>query len=177
MADAPPRMRKHATLSDLARYAVKANRVSIRDDIDNVVAIIEIVSPGNKHSNKAFRDFVDKCTDFLSDGIHLVVVDMFPHTPRDPHGIHHAIWSDLSNDPPEVEDAEKPLTVAAYDAGADLTAYDEPLAVGDALPEARLFLQPGIYVPTPLEATYQRSWSVLPEVIRQRVAPSTRHPD
>jgi hypothetical protein len=53
-----------------------------------------------------------------------------------------------------------------------LTAYVEPLAVGDVLPEVPLFLEPGIYVSLPLEATYQRSWDLLPGVIRELVAPA-----
>ena len=70
--------------------------------------------------------------------------------------------------PPE----DKPLAAAAYDVGDELTAYVEPLAVGDSLPEMPLFLEPGIYVPAPLEATYMTSWSVLPAVIRGLVDPA-----
>lgn len=46
------------------------------------------------------------------------------------------------------------------------TAYVEPVAVGDTLPEIPLFLAPGVYVPVPLEATYQTTWSVFPEPLK-----------
>ena len=69
--------------------------------------------------------------------------------------------------------ADKLLTVAAYDAGDELTAYVDALAVGDPLPDAPLFLAPGWYVNVPLEQTYMASWDVTPKPIRDLVAPPT----
>jgi hypothetical protein len=66
--------------------------------------------------------------------------------------------------------ADKLLTVAAYDAGNELTAYVESLAVGDDLPGAALFLAPGWYVNVPLEQTYAAAWQVLANPIRDLVA-------
>ncbi len=37
-------------------------------------------------------DVIEKAADILNQGVHLLVVDLFPPTPRDPHGIHKAIW-------------------------------------------------------------------------------------
>jgi len=48
------------------------------------VAVIEIASPGNKHSKRAVKDFVSKVDELLLAGIHAVVVDLFPPTQRDP---------------------------------------------------------------------------------------------
>ena len=62
--------------------------------------------------------------------------------------------------------ADKPLTLAAYDAGPEYVAYVEFVGVGDELPEMPLFLKPGIYVPTPLETTYQSAWSVFPDPLK-----------
>ena len=45
-------------------YAAKANRVSVRrskPEGDEAVAVIEIVSPGNKSGTRALQDFVEKC--------------------------------------------------------------------------------------------------------------------
>ena len=39
--------------------------------------------------------------------------------------------------------ADEPLTLAAYSAGPVKTAYVEPAAVGDLLPEMPLFLEDG----------------------------------
>jgi hypothetical protein len=41
-------------------------------------------------------------------------------------------------------------------------AFIEPAAVGESLPEMPLFLTAEVYVPLPLEATYQATWQALP---------------
>jgi hypothetical protein len=170
VADLPPRVRQVGRIeTDAAVYARKANRIAIRHRLGRVVAIIEIVSPGNKDNRHAIRSFLAKAVDFLSHGIHLLVVDLFPPTARDPDGIHQAIWDELVGEPFEPRPPDKPLTAAAYDAGSPLTAYVEPLAVGDTIPDMPLFLEPGVYVPAPLEAAYAASWAALPGIIRELV--------
>ena len=61
--------------------------------------MIEVVSPGNKSGDYALRSFTTKSVDFIRNGINFVVVDLFPPTPRDPDGIHQAIWDELVGDP------------------------------------------------------------------------------
>src|SRR5207249_422851 len=133
-----------------ATYAELANRIAIHRGLENVVAVIEIVSPGNKDSKHAIRAFTEKMADLLRQGVNLLVIDLFPPSPRDPQGIHRAIWDEITDTTFELP-PDKPLTVAAYDAGPTKTAYVEPVAVGDLLPEMPLFLAPGWYVPVPLE--------------------------
>lgn len=169
--EARPIVRQMAKVeSDAAIYARKANQIVIREEFGTVVAIIEVVSPGNKDSLRAFREFREKAVEFLRRGVNLIVIDLFPPSPRDPDGIHHAIWNELTDEPFEARPADKPLTVASYDAGDDLTAYVDPVAIGDALPNAPLFLGPGWYVYVPLEKTYAASWDVCPKPLRERVA-------
>ncbi|HEV3384714.1 MAG TPA: DUF4058 family protein [Gemmata sp.] len=170
VADAPPRARQHARIeSEKEIYARKANRIVVRHKLGRIVAVIEVVSPGNKDSKHAIRSFTSKTVDFLRNSINLVVIDLFPPTPRDPNGIHQAIWDELVGEPFEARPANKPLTVAGYDAGSELTAYVDPVAVGDCLPDAPLFLAPEWYVNIPLEKTYQASWDVTPQPIRDLV--------
>jgi hypothetical protein len=174
VAEAPPRARQVARAdTERAAYARKANRIAVRHPLGHVVAMIEVVSPGNKDSKNALRAFVAKAVDFLGNGINFVVVDLFPPTPRDPQGIHLAIWDALVGEPFEARPPDKLLTVAGYDAGFPVTAYVDPVAVGDPLPNAALFLAPGWYVNVPLEATYEVSWGVTPQPIRELVAPSS----
>ena len=90
--------------------------------------------------------------------------------PDDPQGIVQAIWDELGGESLGTRPADKLLTVAAYDAGNELTAYVDALAVGDLLPDAPLFLAPGWYVNVPLEQTYTASWDVTPKPIRDLVA-------
>ena len=41
------------------------------------MAVVEIVTPGNKRSNVEFRAFVEKSAERLRQGIHLLVLDLF----------------------------------------------------------------------------------------------------
>ena len=154
--------------SDAARYATKANRITVRHQFGHVVAIIEIVSPGNKDSRNSLRSFVDKAVTFLRSGVHLLIVDLFPPSTRDPQGIHKAVWDELTDEPFELP-AGKQLTLVGYQSGDDFTAYIEPVGVGDSLPDMPLFLTPHEHILVALEATYQATWDVCPEPIRDLV--------
>lgn len=152
--------------AEVERYAAKADRVVVKHARGQVIALIEIVSPGNKGSRHALKSFVEKMAALLDQGIHLLVVDLFPPSVRDPQGIHKAIWDEIEEVPFELP-ADKKLTVVSYSAGSLKTAYVEPVAVGDMLPEMPLFLDPGSHVPVALEATYQVTWDVFPEELRE----------
>jgi hypothetical protein len=164
VAAAPPRTRVVRRL-DEKTYARKADRVTVRHRHGKIVAVLEIVSPGNKASNVELRAFVEKTSDLIERGIHLLVIDLFPPTERDPQGMHKLIWDEIAEEDFALP-ADKPLVLAAYDAGPPWVAYVEPVAVGDVLPEMPLFLKPEFYVPAPLEATYQTSWSVFPKPLK-----------
>jgi hypothetical protein len=137
--------------------------------LGDVVAVIEIVSPGNKDSRNCMRAFVEKAVEFLRNGVHLLVVYLFPPSLRDPQGIHHAIWSELADQELELP-PDKRLTLVSYDASDGLTAHIEPVAVGDMLPEMPLFLRHRMHVMVPLEPTYEATWSLCPKPNREMVA-------
>ncbi len=164
VATTPPRTRL-TQRAEAEIYARRANRIAVRHRHGDIVAVIEIVSPGNKASQTAFRSFVEKSADFIEQGVHLLVIDLFPPGPRDPQGVHKAIWDEFEEEdfalPPD-----KPLILASYDAGEDQVAYVEPVAVGDVLPDMPIFLWPEHYVPAPLEATYQTTWNVFPTALK-----------
>jgi hypothetical protein len=128
----------------------------------------EIVSPGNNDSKNAIRSFIAKTIEFISNGINLLVIDLFPPTPRDPQGIHKAIWDEMHEEPFELP-PEKPLTLAAYEAGAVIRAYVEPIGVGDQMSSMPLYLEPGSYILAPLEETYQRTWDRCPLEMKEIV--------
>jgi hypothetical protein len=162
LATAPPKVRFTAE-AETERYATKRRRIAIRHSSnDRVVSLIEIISPGNKDRPAALADFVEKAVGFLDGGIHLLVIDLFPPSANNPEGIHHAIWSRITNSdfhlPPD-----EPLTLAAYAAGAIKRAYVEPVARGKALPDMPLFVDPETYVPAPLEATYDDAFAAVPQ--------------
>jgi hypothetical protein len=146
-------------------YLRKANRITVRHRHGRVIAVIEIISPGNKASQAEFRNLVEKSADLIRQGIHLLVIDLFPPGKRDPKGIHKAIWDQFSDEDLDLP-ADKPLTLASYDAGPEYVAWVEFVGVGDPLPDMPLFLRPEVYVPAPLESTYQSAWRAFPTALK-----------
>ncbi|MFO0864453.1 MAG: DUF4058 family protein [Gemmataceae bacterium] len=168
VATAPPQTTLKAEM-DLRHYAGKSNRIAIRHASgDRVVAVIEIVSPGNKSSKRGLELFVRKAAEFLESGVHLLVVDVFPPSRRDPEGIHGAICSEI-----EAENfllpSDHPLTSVAYEADEIVKAWIEPMAVGELLPEMPIFLAPRRHVLVPLETTYMQAWEGVPARWRERI--------
>jgi hypothetical protein len=164
-ATAPPRTRIVRQAEERI-YVRKADRIVVRHRHGEVVAVIEIVSPGNKASAHSLRAFVEKSAELIDQQIHLLVIDLFPPGKRDPQGLHKAIWDQFIEEDLELP-AGKPLTLVAYDAQPLPIAYVEPVAVGDLLPAMPIFLRPGIHVPAPLEATYQTAWSFFPPPLKR----------
>jgi len=166
----PPTARL-VTRGEPLAYAEKADRVVIRHGRGRVVAIIEIVSPGNKGNRHAIRSFAEKAAEILRQGINLLVVDLFPPTARDPQGIHKVIWDQVIDEPLELPPG-KSLTVVAYLASQIPVAYVESVGVGDALPSAPVFLSDSEldYISAPLEETYNLAWAVYPEFLKEIMA-------
>ena len=82
-----------------------------------------------------------------TEGVHLLVIDLFPPSERDPRGIHKAIWDEFLEKEFKLL-ADKPLVLAAYDASPRPVALRRAgrggrFAARDAdFPETR-FLRPG----------------------------------
>lgn len=157
----PPRMRLTAE-AEMNDYVLKRRTLVIRHASgDRIIALLEIVSPGNKAARHALRSFVEKAVEALYRGYHLLLIDLFPPGPRDPHGIHGAVWAEFCEDS-FVLPANEPLTLATYSAGPRKRAYVEPTAVGRELIDMPLFLDPEGYVNVPLERTYQAAYRGVP---------------
>jgi hypothetical protein len=161
LAAAPPKVAFRAR-TEVDLYGRKAKAVVIRHTSGHpVIAVLEIVSPGNKSNRHAVRAFVKKAEEMLEAGIHRLVVDLFPPGPRDPQGMQKAIWDEFADNdfllPPD-----KPLSVGAFRGGPGPEAFLQPTAVGTALPDMPLFLTPEDYVLVPLEPTYQSAWEAVP---------------
>jgi hypothetical protein len=170
LAEAPPRVSITAVI-EADVYAEKANRVVMLNDVDEVVAVLEVVSPGNKANLDGFNQFVEKALQFIRSGIHFFFIDLFPPTARDPQGLHAAIWSEMTEYDFQLPEG-KPLTVASYSCGVVRQAFVEALAVGEPLPAMPLFLQADRYVQAPLETTYQTAFDDLPKRWRDVLASS-----
>lgn len=170
LASLPPNVQfRVKTEADL--YAVAAKSIVIRHTSRHqIIAVLEVVSPGNKSSQRRLDAFVDKAEQLLRASIHLLVIDLFPPGRRDPQGIHKAIWDQFTDDDFQLP-LGKPLTLAAYIGGEAPEAFIEPVAVGDALPDMPLFISPEVYIQAPLDATYQSAWETVPAYWREVLAP------
>jgi hypothetical protein len=167
--DHPPRVSITIEAED-ATFLRKTDRVAIRAmDNDRLVALIEIVSRGNKRSRHEMDRLLRKVASALDQGCHLLIVDLFPPGTFDRCGLHVAIWEYLFSETPE-SSVERPLTVSSYRALPTTIAYVEPLAVGMELPDMPLFLDAGWYVNAPLETTYQETWQGFPPPWRVELA-------
>lgn len=162
---------KVTTQTDAEFYRRKKSTIAVRHvSGDRIVAMIEIVSPGNKASKNAVRAFVNKACELLEHRIHLLIVDPFPPGKRDPGGVHGLIWDEVTDTdfrPP----VDKPLTLVAYESDLITRAYVENIAVGDSLPDMPLFLEPDGCIMVPLEATYTAAFDVQPRRWRDVLHP------
>jgi Protein of unknown function (DUF4058) len=161
LTESPPVVHARTTIPR-DPYARLQRAVVIRHTSDDrIVAMIEVLSPGNKSSRHAIRSFLDKAVAALDGGVHLLLVDVHPPGPRDPAGIHGALLNEIGTED-YVLASERPLTTVAYIGGAVVDAFAAHFAVGEPIPPMPLFLTRENYVPVPLEAAYMAAWEDVP---------------
>ncbi len=152
---------------DDAYYTSKQRSIVVRHvSDDRVIAIIEIVSSGNKRQDLKLAALMEKIVTSFREGVHLLVIDLYPPGPFDPNGIHARIWKYLGGEeftPP----ADEPLTLASYISPLPIHAFIEPVAVGRVLPEMPLFLTRERYINVPLEETYASAYRGVPRRFKQ----------
>ena len=164
MAAEPPKVRFRAR-AEADLYVAKANAVVIRHASGHeVVAMVEIVSPGKKNSRHGLALFRgqgrgDAAKRHPSAGDRPVSARLLR-----PEGIHKAVW-DRVMDNAFALPAEDRLTLAAYLGGPTPEYFVEAVAVGSRLPAMPLFLTPDVYVQVPLESTYQAAWARSPGIL------------
>lgn len=166
----PPAVAEIAEPSD---FVARQKRIAIRHAATKeLVAIIEIVSPGNKSSVKRREQFVDKVVTALDQGIHVVVLDVTGPNAGCPNGLHYDIFQTFESE--ATVDESRPLLFVSYasdpgDGGFGVRSYLDRCAANDPLPQTPLFLQPDRYVTLPLQETYERTIGGLPSFIRDRL--------
>ena len=155
LAEAPPRVR---LATPLPGPAPRARRVAVRSGADGrVVALIELVSPGNRDGRGKVEAFCEKIELALRGGVHVLLADLFPPNALLPTGMHGAVADRFGGGylPPGGER----LTCAAYRVAGDTrTSFVEPLNVGDLPPTMPLFLTPDRYVNLPLADSYAAAY-------------------
>jgi hypothetical protein len=161
VATMPPKVSVCDTITEAMLLAARQSQLVIRHTTgDRIVAILELVSLGNKERAGALESFIEKVIGSLDKGYHFLLVDLYPPGPYDPRGMHGAIWEHLKGSylPP----VDKPLTLAAYVAAGAVTCYVEPTTVGDKLIPMPLFLSRETYINVPLEKTYLQAYDKMP---------------
>lgn len=156
-------------LPPLDPYASLARRIVVKDALrgDSVVAVIELVSRGNKTSQRDRDRFLDKTLELHRGRIHVLLVDVQPTSGLLPRGFHGLNCEAHGQSALEVPRG-RPLQVVAYEVletGA-VRSHPVPLAIGDALPDMPLFVLPQRFVPLPLEPTYMEAFQGLPRRFR-----------
>jgi hypothetical protein len=166
LTESPPAVHSRATIAR-DPYARMQRTVVIRHTSDDrIVALIEVISPGNKSSRHAIRSFLEKAVAALDNGIHLLLIDVHPPGPRDPHGVHGALLNEIGTSD-YLLGPDRPLTAAAYIGGAVVEAFVVNFAVGEPMPQMPLFLSREDYIRVPLEAAYMVAWEDVPPRYRE----------
>lgn len=169
----PPQTRRVERLAVATPVVPPQRRIAIRRASGHeIVALIEIVSPGNKDRSAAVEELANKLANALRQGIHVLLIDVLPPGPFDPHGLHAQVVSALAGETELTPITPLgPLVLASYAAGPEVRAYLEPWTVGEPLPELPLFLRSNYHVMVPLEVSYQRAWADTPAVWRDVLEP------
>lgn len=159
LSETPPQVSFRSVPSDAKIYREKRQTIAIRQEpTSRIVAMIEIVSPGNKDGSKAMNEFVSKSLEVMNAGIHLLIVDLFPTSSSNPEGIHALLWDDPFELP-----VDRRLTLVSYRIDQLNEAFIEPVAVGHSMPDMPVFLDPAWYVNVPLTSTYESAWRGVPK--------------
>ncbi len=124
-----------------------------------LVAAIEIISPGNKDRPESRRQFVAKCAELLRKHVSVVMVDLV--TVRDFNLYDEML--EWIGEKPETLNSNHQTTYAVsccwrpHGLKRCLESWNHPLAVGSPLPVLPLWLSDDLAIPLDLEASYEQT--------------------
>jgi hypothetical protein len=121
-----------------------------------LVGAIELASPGSKDRGEQRRAFATKCSNYLYQGVSLVVVDIVTNLQGNPH---NELVRLMEREQAYLFGGEESLYAVAYrpvrrDEAELIEIWPSVLSVGQAMPTLPLFLGGDLRVPVNLEATY-----------------------
>jgi hypothetical protein len=156
----PPRPAETLTIA-FADPDIYEVRVLDEESGSRLVAVIELVSPGNKDRPETRRAFVSKCAAYLQQQVGVLVVDVV--TDRRSN-LHRELLDLLLVAQAGGESAN--LYAVSYrvyhqDNSWRLDLWPETLKIGDTLPILPLWLADVLAVPIDLEKTYEETCQVL----------------
>jgi hypothetical protein len=153
-APAEPALLIPATFPDEIEIEVFGTRTGAQ-----LVAAIELVSPGNKDRIETRRAFAAKCSSYLQLGVGVVVVDVVTERLAN---LHDELIRLMEQPERFVFPATAPLYAVAYrparrEAGDQIDCWPHALGVGQPLPTVPLALRGGPTLPLDLEVTYMEA--------------------
>jgi hypothetical protein len=93
LIDSPPAVSRRLVGSPEMSYKALRRTLAIRHASGHrLVAIVEIVSPANKDRESSVAEFAGKIESAVGNGIHVLLIDVFPPGKHDPLGMHGAAW-------------------------------------------------------------------------------------
>jgi len=121
-----------------------------------LVAVIELVSPGNKDRAAERRAFVAKCASYVAQGVSLIVVDVVTNRLANLHNdlmrlMQAAPELDFPPDVSLYAVAYRPVRRGEKD---EVDLWRRPLAIGAALPTLPLRLTGDLFIAVDFEAAY-----------------------
>lgn len=124
-----------------------------------LVAVVELVSPGNKDRAAERHAFVTKCASYLAQGVSLIMVDVVTNRQANLHNeLMHSMDADsaleFTEAPALYAVAYRPVRRGDQDA---IELWRCPLALGAALPTLPLRLTGELFIPVDFEASYQEA--------------------
>lgn len=147
-------------------YVLKRRTIVVRHNSDDrIIALIELVSPGNKSSRHAIKSFVEKAVESIYSGYHLLIVDLFPSCgAREPSDLLSIICGEITDGVISQSLFEPPRTVASIKAASHVK-----VDYGYELIDLPLFLTADTHVNVPLEATYRAAYAGVPRKYREQL--------
>ena len=124
-----------------------------------LVAAIEIISPGNKDRPESRRQFVAKCAELLRKHVSVVMVDLV--TARD-FNLYDEMLEWIGQKPQALNDIHQSIYAVSccwrpHGLKRRLESWNHPLAVGSPLPTLPLWLSDDLAIPLDLEASYEQT--------------------
>jgi hypothetical protein len=121
-----------------------------------LVAAIELISPGNKDSDETRRAFAMKVASYLHEGVSVLIVDVVTERRAN---LHDEIVRMMQLPDELLMPPEPPLFAASYrpvlrDNRPEIDIWVNGFSVGDPLPTMPLRLIADYFVPVELELTY-----------------------
>ena len=148
-----------AVETDIPDYDEYSVRIYDAERGRQLVATIELVSPGNKDRPEKRNAFVGKCAALLRKGVAVSIVDVV--TTRQSN-LYAELMAFVGHPDPTMSVDPPPLYAASCrwvrrEPRALLESWSKALAVGQPLPTLPLWLADALVVPLDLEESYERT--------------------